>query len=168
MPSRVLPASSPSEAVITIPQLPKETSTKSISIPCRCCPWSTRREADENVVLPCSKLCTSAIALCPSGVRKYHISQRQASLTHRLWVLSGSRLEVQGTSSLAIRRPNFAQCVCGKSGGCLRPLEAPTGESQHRPPERAKACPPYCHLFSQEDFSSCYWALAETKHLTRR
>lgn len=41
----------PFEAVISIPQLPKETSTEMVSTPNRCCPWPRRREGDEDVVL---------------------------------------------------------------------------------------------------------------------
>lgn len=83
------------------------------------------------------------------------------------WVQTGSS---KGQAALPLglwpSRHNLAQSVCGKSGGCTGPLEAPVGESQHRPPGYGSKDLPSSP--SEKPFPACYWAAADTKHLTRK
>lgn len=107
IPSRVMPASSPFEAVISIPQLLKETSAETGSSPSWSCPWPMRWETDQHIVL-CSSGYPQVPALSLSGLWKLNASRRACfpdPLTKeavRLWVVGGSRPEWKGTGSTAI------------------------------------------------------------------
>ena len=158
--SRALPASFPFEAMISIPQLPKETSTESLSSQ-EALPLTVRRETDEGIVLCCSNY-PQVITLSFSGLWRLNVSQRACfpdpftKAAARLGAVRGSRPEWEGTSrpstgGLWSTRPNLAQSICGKAGGFMGPLEAQQEDhSTDLQDMGTRTCPPCWHLFFWE------------------
>lgn len=142
--SRALPASFPFEAVISIPQLPKETSTESLSSQ-EALPLTMRRETDKGVVLCCSNY-PQVITLSFSGLWRLNVSQRACfpdlftKAAARLgrsceWVqtrVARDKLSFHWGFSIHQTQPCSkyllqSRSLYGASG-------SPTGGSQHRPP----------------------------------